>query len=269
MSQIKAKTVLVTGGASGIGYLMGKLFLQEGAARLVIWDIQEEALNRVVQEFRDLGYRADGFTVNVADLAQVQRTVAEMQERSIKVDLLINNAGVIVGKQFSDHSHEDIARTMEINTLAPMHLTREVLLGMLERGSGHIVNIASAAAMVSNPQMSVYCASKWAVVGWSDSLRIEMERARSGVRVTTVMPYYIDTGMFAGVRSRVIPILKPDYVAREIVAAVKQDRIFLRLPRIMNLVPLLRGLLPTRWFDRIGGDWLGVYRSMKTFKGRA
>ena len=269
MSQIEAKTVLVTGGASGIGYLMGKLLLQEGAGRLVVWDIQEDAMNQVVEEFTGLGHRVDGFVVNVADLAQVQRTVREMQERAIEVDLLINNAGIIVGKQFSDHSHEDIARTMDINALAPMHLTREVLPGMLERGSGHIVNIASAAGMVSNPQMSVYCASKWAVIGWSDSLRIEMERAKTGVRVTTVTPYYIDTGMFAGVRSRVIPILKPEYVAREIVAAIKRDQIFLRLPRILNLVPLLRGLLPTRWFDRIGGEWLGVYRSMKTFKGRA
>jgi short-subunit dehydrogenase len=158
---------------------------------------------------------------------------------------------------------------MDINALAPMYLTRELLPGMVRRGGGHIVNVASAAGMVSNPQMSVYCASKWAVIGWSDSLRLEMESARTGVKVTTVTPYYIDTGMFAGVRSAFIPILTPDHVANEIVAAIKRDKIFLRLPRVLNLLPLLRGIMPTRWFDRIVGEWLGVYHSMSGFRGRA
>lgn len=269
MSQITGKTVLITGGASGIGYLMGKQLLKEGAKCLVIWDVQEEALNRVVREFTDQGHQVLGWQVNIADSAQIQRAMQEMQPQSITVDVLINNAGIIVGKDFANHSPDDIARTMNVNALAPMYLTREVLPGMLQRGSGHIVNIASAAGMVSNPGMSVYCASKWAITGWSDSLRLELERARSGIKVTTVMPYYIDTGMFAGVRSPLIPILKPEPVVEQIVAAIKADKIFLRLPRALNLVPLLRGLLPTRWFDRIGGEWLGVYRSMKTFKGRA
>jgi short-subunit dehydrogenase len=206
--------------------------------------------------------------VDVADPAQVQAGVQEMESRGIAVDVLINNAGVIVGKPFVEHSLADITRTVEVNALAPMYLTRELLPGMIARGSGHVVNIASAAAMVSNPRMSVYCSSKWAVTGWSDSLRLEMERAGTGVKVTTVMPYYISTGMFAGVRSRVIPILEPERVAEEIVAAIEHDRIFLRLPRLLNFVPLLRGILPTRWFDRIGGEWLGVYHTMDEFRGR-
>lgn len=268
MSKIAGSTVLITGGASGIGYLTGKLLLEQGAAHLVIWDVQEEAMHLVVSELASAGYRVTGCRVDVTDLAEVQRTLQQMHAGGIAVDLLVNNAGIIVGKQFAAHSHEDIQRTMAINALAPMHVAREVLTGMLERGGGHIVNIASAAGTISNPGMSVYSASKWAVIGWSDSLRIEMERSRSGVRVTTVMPYYTDTGMFAGVRSRVIPILKPEYVAREIVSAVRKNGIFLYLPRWMRLIPLLRGLLPTRWFDTIGGEWVGVYHSMSTFTGR-
>jgi short-subunit dehydrogenase len=169
---------------------------------------------------------------------------------------------------FAEHGHADIARIIDVNTLAPMYVTRAFLPGMLARRSGHVVNIASAAGLVSNPKMSVYCASKWAVIGWSDSLRIEMEQGRTGVGVTTVTPYYIDTGMFEGVRSPLIPILKPAYVADRIVGAVKSDRIFLRLPRLIEFVPLLRGILPVRWFDKIGGEWLGVYHSMDDFRGR-
>jgi short-subunit dehydrogenase len=107
------------------------------------------------------------------------------------------------------------------------------------------------------------------VIGWSDSLRLEMELARTGVKVTTVTPYYIDTGMFAGVRSAFIPILAPDHVANEIVTAIKRDKVFLRLPRVLNLLPMLRGIMPVRWFDKIVGEWLGVYHSMGGFRGRA
>jgi hypothetical protein len=148
-----------------------------------------------------------------------------------------------------------------------MHLTLELLPSMTGRGSGHIVNIASAAGLVANPRMSVYCASKWAVIGWSDSLRLEMERLRTGVRVTTVTPFYINTGMFAGVRS-VIPILEPEEAVRRILRGVARNRVFVRMPGIIYLLPLVRGLLPLRAFDWFVGTVLGVYKTMNGFKGR-
>jgi hypothetical protein len=268
MSQIQNKSVLITGGASGLGCLLARRLRDEGAAHVVIWDIDAPALTRVVNELSGPGSRVSGWRVDVADPAQVQATVRSIEASGAGIDLLINNAGVVVGKRFVDHTPADIARTMNVNALGAMYLTRELLPGMLARGGGHIVNVASAAGLVSNPRMSVYCASKWAMIGWSDSLRLEMEQARTGVKVTTVMPYYIDTGMFAGVRSPVVPILQPARVAEAIVSAIKQDRILLRLPRVVNLLPLLRGSLPARWFDRVVGDWLGVYRSMDDFTGR-
>lgn len=269
MSRIEGTTVLITGGASGLGYLMGRRMLEEGAKTLIIWDIQEEGLKKVTQELTEKGHQVRGFTVDVADLEQIRRTAHEMTEQGIAVDLLVNNAGIVVGKEFASHSHEEIEKTMRINTLALMHLSAEILPGMLARGRGHIVNIASAAGLVANPKMSIYCASKWAVIGWSDSLRIELEQESSQVKVTTVLPYYIDTGMFAGVRSPVIPILKPEYVTARIISAIKKDKIFLRMPRLMNFVPLLRGLLPVRLFDRVGGGWFGIYHSMDNFTGRS
>ena len=268
MSRINGTTALITGGASGIGYLMGERLLTEGAARIVIWDIDASALERVTAELTARGFHVDGYCVDVTDSTQVRHALHTMQVRDVHVDLLINNAGIIVGRDFIAHDHDDIDRTMAINALAPMHLTRAILPAMLERGTGHIVNIASAAGMVANPGMSVYCASKWAVTGWSESLRIELERSKSGVRVTTVMPYYIDTGMFAGVRSRVLPLLKPERAARDIVTAIRKDRILVRLPGLLNVVPLVRGALPARWFDRVAGEWLGVYDTMSTFTGR-
>jgi all-trans-retinol dehydrogenase (NAD+) len=268
MTTFAGSTALVTGGASGIGYLTGKRLLEQGLSHLVVWDVQDDALARVVGELTSLGHRVDGFRVDVTDLAQVRDALGRMRASGVHVDILVNNAGIVVGREFAAHTHDDVRRTMAVNALAPMHLALEILPGMLERRRGHVVNIASAAGLVSNPGMSVYCASKWAVIGWSDSLRIEMDRSRSSVQVTTVMPYYIDTGMFAGVRSRVLPILKPDDVAREIVAAIRKDRRFLYLPKALGLLALVRGLMPARLFDTIGGEWAGVYHSMRTFTGR-
>jgi short-subunit dehydrogenase len=268
MSEIRGRTALITGGASGIGYLTGRMLLAAGAGHLVIWDIQEEAGRRAVQELSAGGSQVSAYHVDVADRAQVQATVRAMETAGIAVDLLINNAGIVVGTPFIDHSPAQIGRTMEVNALAPMYLTRELLPGMIARGSGHIVNIASAAGMIANPRMSVYCASKWALIGWSDSLRLEMEQAGTGIKVTTVTPYYIDTGMFAGVRSRVIPMLAPERVARAIVKAIERDRLFVRLPPVLNLLPLVRAILPARWFDKLAGEWLGVYHAMREFQGR-
>ena len=242
--------------------------LERGAGRLVIWDVNDQAMSHAVTELTSRGHRVDGFQVDVTHLAQVRGALQEMRDRGIRIDVLVNNAGVIVGKPFVDHLPEEMQRTIAVNTLAPMQLTRELLPAMLERASGHIVNISSAAALVSNPGMSAYCASKWAVTGWSDSLRIELEQSKSGVRVTTVMPYYTNTGMFAGVRSRVIPILEPEYVAGQILSAIRENRVFVYLPKWFRLVRLLQGLLPIRWFDRVAGEWFGIYHSMSTFTGR-
>jgi all-trans-retinol dehydrogenase (NAD+) len=268
MAEIKGKTILVTGGASGIGMLLARRLLACGAAQLLIWDVQQAALERVVLQLREEGHQVFGQLVDLADPQRIQAVAQEVKVAGLTVDILINNAGIVTGKVFVEHSTAEIAATMAVNALAPMYVAREFLPDMLARRSGHIVNMASAAGLVSNPKMSVYCASKWAVTGWSDSLRIELERDGTGVGVTTVMPYYIDTGMFCGVRSPVIPILRPEYVADRIIAAIKSDRILLRLPWLLNFVPLLRGLLPARWFDKIGGQWLGIYHTMDEFKGR-
>ena len=269
MSELKGKTVLVTGGASGIGRLMGELALKEGARRLVIWDLNSALLNQTTEDFRAQGFEIEPCLVDVSNTSQILSTFKEMKSRIGPIDVLINNAAIIVGKSFSEHSHEEIDKTMSINTNALMHLTKEALEGMIAQNSGHIVNIASAAGLVANPKMSVYCGSKWAVIGWSDSLRLELEEAHPGVKVTTVVPYYISTGMFSGVHSPIIPILKPIPVARAIIKGIKKDRPFVRLPSIINFLPLIKGLLPLRLFDLVVGKWLGVYKSMDHFKGRS
>ena len=166
--------------------------------------------------------RTAAYRVDVSDPQQLSDTYARSVAECGEIDILINCAGIITGnKTFEHQTVEEIQRTMAVNASAPMLLTLQALPGMIARNEGHICNIASAAGMISNPRMSVYAASKWAVIGWSDSLRIELQEARSGVHVTTVAPYYINTGMFDGVRSRLVPILNPEKTARKIIRAIE------------------------------------------------
>ena len=267
MTKFKGKTVLITGGAAGIGRLMAHKILKLGADKMILWDINKENLEFTTNELKGLGYEVYSYIVDVSNLDQVKESAQKVKNEVGKVDILINNAGIVVGKYFHEHTHQDIDFSMNINTSALMHVTLEFLNEMIEKNEGHIVNIASAAGMVSNPKMSIYCASKWAAIGWSDSLRLELERIAKGVKVTTVTPYYISTGMFDGVKSRIIPIVKPETAANKIVKAIQKNRIFIRMPWLVYLLPMVKGILPVRWFDFVIGKGFGVYKTMNEFKG--
>lgn len=268
MSNIQNKTVLVTGGASGIGKLMGELCLKEGARRLIIWDINKDNLLKVSEELIGKGYEVHIYQVDLSKPDQIIKHAHEVKDNIGDVDILFNNAGVIVGKMFHEHTHDDINNTMSVNADALMHVTLEFLPAMIAKKSGHIINIASAAGLMSNPKMSVYCASKHAVIGWSESLRLELEEISNNLRVTTVTPSYISTGMFDGVRSPIVPLLKPEVAAKQVIDGVKSNAIFVRMPKIVYSVPFLKGLLPARWMDHVTGKWFGFHKSMDEFRGR-
>ena len=116
--------------------------------------------------------------------------------------------------------------------------------------------------------MSVYVASKWAAVGWSDSVRIEMQQLKTNVGITTVTPYYITTGMFDGVRSSLIPILNPEKAARKIIQGIERNQLFVKMPLIIHFVRLCQGLMPIPIFDFVVGRVLGIYKTMEHFEGR-
>ena len=268
MTKIKYKTILVTGAASGIGKLMAKKCLQKGAKQAVLWDINEEQLNKTTAEFERYGYKVLPYVVDVSSFEDISWAAEDVIKETGGVDIIFNNAGIVVGKPFVEHSDREIQATLDINVLGLMRVTKAFLPKMLEKTHGHIINIASAAGLIPNPNMSVYASSKWAVVGWSESLRLELQAYSRDVRVLTVTPSYINTGMFDGVKAPVLtPIMEPIDIVNRILKAVEQNEIILRAPFIVKAVPLLRGVLPTRMFDFVA-DKLGVYDSMDEFKGK-
>lgn len=264
MKDFKNKNILITGGASGIGKLMGKLFLEKGA-NLIIWDINQQKIDETSKELSSLG-NISGYQVNVVDLTGINNIYNEVKNNHGTVDVLINNAGIVVGKYFHEHTEEDIRQTMDINANAPMYITRLFLQDMIVQNSGYLCNIASSAGLISNPKMSVYAASKWSVLGWSDSVRLEMKQLKKNIGVTTVTPYYINTGMFDGVRS-IIPVLNPERVAKKIVRSIEKGRPIASMPWSIHFVRFFQGIFPIWFFDWFVGKVLGIYKTMDDFKG--
>jgi short-subunit dehydrogenase len=271
METVAGKRVLITGAARGMGKLYAELAVKERAAAVVLWDIDQTELDKTVAQLRAAGGVMSPYVVNVSELQSITDAAVQVREEVGDIEILFNNAGVVRGKYFWEHDHvRDIWFTMSINALAPMYVAREFLPGMIDsKRECRIVNIASAAGTVSNPRMSVYCASKWSVIGWSDSLRLELEQAgHRHVAVTTVCPSYISTGMFDGVKApRCVPMMTPEYVVEKVWAAMKAGKPFVLLPRMLILSKALKGLLPIRLWDFLAEKLFGVYTSMESFKG--
>ena len=131
--------------------------------------------------------RIHSYQVNCADADAVARTYSKVVDEVGQADVLINCAGIVRGNRtFDRQTVQDINLTMDVNATAPMLVALQVLPDMIKRNSGCICTIASAAGMLGVPKMSVYCASKWAVIGWTESMRIELKLAKSKVKVLSV-----------------------------------------------------------------------------------
>lgn len=259
--------VLITGAAQGMGLLFVKQACREGAARVVIWDIDTARLDAAAEELRRLGGTVEAYVVDLADPAQIHHYAAEAVE-SGGIDVLVNNAGVVTGTSFAKHRTAQITATMQVNALAPMYLTHALLPQLGRRGKGRVLTMASAAALVSNPNMSVYAASKAAALSFSDSLRLELED-NDQIAVSTICPTYVSTGMFAGAKSMLLtPILEPEVVVDRAWRAMLAGTPLVLMPWTSKLGQLLRGVLPRAAWDFVAGKVIGVYHSMDEFTGR-
>ena len=272
MQSVQGKIVLVTGAAMGMGRLYAECAIAEGAAAVVLWDVDGPALAATRDEIRKPGTDVVAFVVDVSSLSDITTAAARVRAEVGHPDVVINNAGIVRSKLFWEHDHtRDIALLMDVNVLALMHIAREFLPAMIAgAGPARILNVASASGMLAVPRMSVYAASKWAVIGWSDSLRLELLRAGHGhVRVTTLIPSYITTGMFAGARAPLLtPLMEPGDVVDRAWRAMKAGKARLMMPWTVWLSGALRGLLPQPLWDVLADKVFRVYSSMDHFTGR-
>jgi len=273
MKSVRDKRVLVTGAAMGMGRLFAERALAEQASAVVLWDVNEFALDDTLTELADGPVEVSGYVVDVTDPAAVAGTAAAVLDDLGGVDVLVNNAGIVRGNRYfwETDLERDTKLTIDVNTLGPMYVAHAFLPAMIaEPGECRMLNLASAAGFTPNPRMAVYAASKWAVIGWSDSLRLELKQAGlDHVKVTTVCPYYVRTGMFEGARSApLLPILDPAEVVDEAWSAMLAGRPFVVLPKTVMLSEMLKGVVPTGVRDFIADHVIGVYHTMEDFTGR-
>lgn len=266
--KLQDRNILITGGASGIGKIMSRIALQKGAKKVAIWDINEKNLELTVNELAPYGI-VKTYKVDVSNAQMVFDTYKQVVDDIGQVDVLIQCAGIVTSNNtFNNNSIDEIDRTMKINAVAPMYVGLAALKDMVARNNGQVATVASAAGMLSMPKMSIYAASKWSVIGWSDSVRVELQRMKSKVQMTTIAPYFINTGMFDGVRSKVFPILDPEKTAKKIIKAIEKNKTFAGIPFSYHFIRCVEGLLPQKIFDWFFGDLFGVYEVMDHFTGR-
>ncbi|NXB32834.1 RDHE2 dehydrogenase, partial [Eulacestoma nigropectus] len=268
---VSGEIVLITGGGSGIGRLLAVKFASLGAT-LVLWDINQEGLNYTVRLAKENGAgRVHSYICDCSKKQDVYRVADQVKKEVGDVSILINNAGIVIGKKFLDSPDSLLEKTMEVNTMAHFWTYKAFLPAMMAANHGHLVSLASCAALRGVSQLSDYCASKFAAAGFAESIDMEMRTLRkTGVKTTIVYPFVINTGMFDGLKTRwprVFPILDPEYVAERIITAVRQNQEILFIPRIMYVLDFLRSFVPVKATVLIL-EYFGNTDIMNTFKGR-
>lgn len=267
VKNIEGQVVLVTGGGSGIGRLLCLKLAKKGA-RIVTWDVNKAGNEETLTQVTAAGGQCYIYTVDLCDRHAVYAAAAKVKQEVGKVDILVNNAGIVTGKNFMEAPDELIQKTFDVNILSHFWTTKAFLGDMMSTNKGHIVTIASVAGLAGVNKLADYCASKFAAVGFDESLRLELKvGGYTGVKTTAICPYYINTGMFEGVQSKLIPILKPEYVSDEIVDAILLDYYDLVLPRFCRYLILLKYFLPNRLL-MLFGEMSGITCSMNDFVGR-
>ncbi len=273
MKSVEGKLVLITGAAMGMGRMYAQRAVAEGARGVVLWDINEVALKETVNELQASGGTVHSYVVDVSSRTKIEKAAAQVRKEVGNPEIVFNNAGVVRGNAYfwETDNTRDTEFTMKINTLAPMFVAREFLPGMIESGTDcRLVNIASSAGFVANPRMASYASSKWGAIGFSDSVRVELEQAgHKKVKVTTVCPYYVKTGMFDGAKAGLLlPLLEPEDVVDTAWKAMKKGTPFVIMPKTVLLNETIKGLVPTPIRDLLVGKVFGVHKTMEEFTGR-
>lgn len=273
MDTVAGRKVLITGAAMGLGKSFAERAVRELAADVVLWDVNEQALKETAAELAAAGTsRVHHYVVDVSDAAAIAESAASVRADVGDIDILVNNAGIVRGNGYfwETRDRADIDRTVAINSLAPMYITLEFLPAMVSgRTPARVLNIASSAALVANPRMSVYAGSKWAALGWSDSVRLELEQSGNDhVKVTTFCPTYINTGMFEGAKGFwFTPIIEQEDAVDTAWTQMKKGTPLVVMPWTSRFNRAVSGLLPLKVRD-FYLDTVGVYHSMDEFTGR-
>jgi uncharacterized protein len=257
--RLKGKNVVITGASSGIGEKIAKEAAACGA-NVVLLARSRDKLEKISTDItsKTTSSCCYTYTLDVSDLEAVQQTFENIFATVGTVDVLVNNAGFGIFDTVLDASLEDMKTMFEVNVFGLIACTKMVLPKMVEQNAGHIINIASQAGKIATPKSSIYSATKHAVLGFTNSLRLEL--AGTNVYVTAVNPGPIRTNFFnvadksgSYVKNVEKYMLDPEDVAKQIVGLMFTRKRELNLPRWMNAGSVLYQLFPTA-VEKIAGN---------------
>jgi len=265
MKEFKDKVALVTGGASGIGYAMADRFASVGM-KIVLADVEEAALEVAERNLKDKGAPALAVRTDVSKAADVEHLAARAYDHFGAVHVLCNNAGVGGAGLTWEQSIEDWEWVIGVNLWGVIHGLRAFLPRMLAQGTeGHVVNTASVAGLITTPYMSVYGATKHAVVAMTESLRMELEMLGSSIGASVLCPGFVATNIGDSERNRpeelrnattpketdqqavmrelarqqIAAGIKPAEVAEMVLESIRDDRFYvLTHPRFKKVIRL-------------------------------
>ncbi|KAF0845919.1 SDR family oxidoreductase [Nocardia caishijiensis] len=237
--ELDGALVAITGAARGIGLCTARAFVAAGA-RVALGDL-DEAL--VVQAAAEFGEGAMGHALDVTDKDSYARFLdAAAEWHGGPLDVLVNNAGVMPNAPFLEQSDRIDRLTMDVNVYGVIHGMRLALPGMVERGYGHVVNVASLAGKFPLKGLAVYNASKFAVVGLSAATRLEMDG--TGVSVSTVLPSAVRTELSSGIDVGILPTVEPEDIAAAVVRTVRSRAAETAVPSYAGVAANAATLLP-------------------------
>ncbi len=239
--RLKGAVVAITGGGRGIGLAIAKAMAAQGA-RVSLGDIDAALAMQAAESLNGYGGRLD-----VREPASFAQFLEATRHALGPLDVLVNNAGIMPIGAFTEETAAMSDTQIDINLRGVIHGCKTALPQMLARGHGHIVNVASMAGAVPIPGLAVYCATKFAVVGLTQTLREEYRD--SGVGFSTIMPSKVTTELASGSDAARLPSVSPEEVAAAVVDAVKHGRREVAVPRYLGVTPALLDVTP-HWLQR-------------------
>uniref|UniRef100_A0A0N5B9M0 Short-chain dehydrogenase/reductase 3 n=1 Tax=Strongyloides papillosus TaxID=174720 RepID=A0A0N5B9M0_STREA len=249
---VKGKVVLITGAGQGLGKLYALRFAQL-QSKLILWDINEDNLKKVVKECKMYTDKVSYYIVDVSQKNQIYETSKKILNDHKSIDILLNNAGVLYGKEFLNLTDDNFESTIKINTISHFYILKAFLPTMIERRQGHIVSMCSISSFVGTPWGIDYTVSKFGAIGMMEGIRNELKmKGINEIKLTCIAPIFTRTPMIQNFKiCKGRETLSPEEVVDQAMDAILTEQPLLLMPKLMYLLYFLKGILPIDAFDHI------------------
>ncbi|CAM4505344.1 epidermal retinol dehydrogenase 2-like [Caretta caretta] len=267
---VAGEIVLITGAANGIGRQIALNFARLGAT-LVFWDIDEEGNKETTKLAKENGAKGVyAYKCDCSNREEVYRVADQVRKEVGDVNILINDAGIANVKTFLDLPDADMEKTIRVNIMAQFWTCKAFLPAMIACNRGHLVSISSGTGLIGANKLTDYSASKFAIIGFLESLAFELQAAgKKGIKTTIVCPSFVNTELSTGIRvSRplLLPILDVEYAGRKIVDAIREEKFYVFMP-LTNCLSSLKNFVPKKVL-LLAVEYAGIFNNLDGVRDR-